>query len=140
MRLVRVALLALALALLAGLPFSSASGDVSEPNGPEDFAVLARKGFSEVIDGAYPGLVANPDGSKLNSYVWGMEYFNGKLLAGTVRDLFCMIGGGDAYDCPEPPPDAAVSLAALPASGMVAILPSVLSSVLISGSTSCVVT
>ncbi len=106
MRLVRVALLALALALLAGLPFSSASGDVSEPNGPEDFAVLARKGFSEVIDGAYPGLVANPDGSKLNSYVWGMEYFNGKLLAGTVRDLFCMIGGGDAYDCPEPPPDA----------------------------------
>ncbi|HXX82042.1 MAG TPA: hypothetical protein VEI46_10870, partial [Thermodesulfovibrionales bacterium] len=45
----------------------------------EDFALLASLGFEQAVDGHHS------QGSTSNSYAWSMEWFNGALLVGTMR-------------------------------------------------------
>ena len=58
-----------------------------ELNGNEDFVPLATQGFLTAVDGAHP------EGSRRNSYMWSMRWWNDKLYVGTVRDVLCWRGG-----------------------------------------------
>jgi hypothetical protein len=54
----------------------------------EDFVPLATQGFLTAVDGPHP------EGSRRNSYMWSMRWWNDKLYVGTVRDVLCWRGGG----------------------------------------------
>ena len=54
----------------------------------EDFVPLATQGFLTAVDGEHP------EGSRRNSYMWSMRWWNDKLYVGTVRDVLCWRGGG----------------------------------------------
>jgi hypothetical protein len=93
------------LVVLAG---SGTTLAVSEIDGAEDFAQIARTGFSLVVDGdffggeGFPNLAPDPDGNPRNSYAWSMAWFEGQLYVGTVRDVLCFEGSGalgDLGDC-----------------------------------------
>src|SRR4030095_12633168 len=66
----------------------------------EDFVPLATQGFLTAVDGPHP------EGSRRNSYMWSMRWWNDKLYVGTVRDVLCWRGGGVppeyATVCPPP--------------------------------------
>jgi hypothetical protein len=53
----------------------------------EDFVPLATQGFLTAVDGDHP------EGSRRNSYMWSMRWWNDKLYVGTVRDVLCWRGG-----------------------------------------------
>src|SRR5918995_6687403 len=54
----------------------------------EDFVPLATQGCLEAVDGPHP------EGSRRNSYVWSMRWWQDKLYVGTVRDFLCIVGEG----------------------------------------------
>jgi hypothetical protein len=66
----------------------------------EDFVPLATQGFLTAVDGEHP------EGSRRNSYIWSMRWWNDKLYVGTIRDVLCFRGGGVppeyATVCPPP--------------------------------------
>jgi hypothetical protein len=67
----------------------------------DDFVPLATQGFLEAVDGLHP------EGSRRNSYVWSMRWWQGKLYVGTARDFLCIIGESQGFtpqglDCPPP--------------------------------------
>jgi hypothetical protein len=66
----------------------------------EDFVPLATQGFLTAVDGEHP------EGSRRNSYMWSMRWWNDQLYVGTVRDVLCWRGGGVppeyATVCPPP--------------------------------------
>lgn len=97
-RFVRAVAASVAMAVLAttALLASSPAG-ADEPTSTSDFVPLAIGGFEQTVAGP-GGLVANPDGSSLNDYIWSAAEFDGALLVGTVRgvlDLFDDDGIGD---------------------------------------------
>lgn len=61
----------------------------------EDFVPLATQGFMTAVDGAHP------EGSQRNSYIWSMQWWQGKLYAGTVRDAICLFGEGGTVPNPD---------------------------------------
>ena len=65
-----------------------------------DFATLAKEGFAQTVQGAFPNLVVNSDGGIQNSYSWSMAYYEGQLYVGTVRNLPCFFGS-DNEACPD---------------------------------------
>jgi hypothetical protein len=65
----------------------------------EDFVPLATQGFLTAVDGTHP------EGSRRNSYMWSMRWWQEKLYVGTLRDAFCLFGqaGGGQADRLLPP-------------------------------------
>ena len=75
------------------------AGELNE----EDFVPLATQGFLTAVDGPHP------EGSRRNSYVWSMRWWNDKLYVGTARDFICIVTEGLGvdpqgfdFDCPPP--------------------------------------
>jgi hypothetical protein len=69
----------------------------------EDFVPLATQGFLTAIDGPHP------EGSRRNSYIWSMRWWQDKLYVGTARDFVCITSEslgfdptGFGFDCPPP--------------------------------------
>jgi hypothetical protein len=65
----------------------------------EDFVPLATQGFMTAVDGPHP------EGSRRNSYVWSMRWWQDKLYVGTARDFLCITGEAAGFsppglDCP----------------------------------------
>jgi hypothetical protein len=65
----------------------------------EDFVPLATQGFLTAVDGTHP------EGSRRNSYVWSMLWWQDKLYVGTARDSLCIAGEAAGFtpeglDCP----------------------------------------
>jgi Bacterial Ig domain len=63
-----------------------------------DFNLIARRGFLDVVNGAFPTLNSNTarcsptataQDCRRNSYPWSMSFYNGQLYVGTSRDVFC---------------------------------------------------
>jgi len=64
-----------------------------------DFNLIARRGFLDVVNGAFPALnsstlrcspdTADPLDCRRNSYPWSMAFYEGRLWVGTSRDVFC---------------------------------------------------
>ena len=63
--------------LIASVPVRA---EVGVLDGNEDFKLLATRGFAQAVDGPHA------EGTPLNSYAWSMEWFNGALLVGTLKD------------------------------------------------------
>jgi hypothetical protein len=74
-------ILFIGMAFLASLPLPGPVwAEVGVLGGDEDFNLLATRGFAQAVDGPHA------EGSPLNSYAWSMEWFNGALLVGTLRN------------------------------------------------------
>src|SRR5262245_20672129 len=67
----------------------------------EDFVPLATQGFLTAVDGTHP------EGSRRNSYIWSMRWWNDKLYVGTLRDALCLFGTANL------PPDVQPAYAAI---------------------------
>jgi hypothetical protein len=50
----------------------------------DDFVSLATQGFMTAVDGDHP------EGSRRNSYIWSMRWWNDTLYVGTLRDAVCL--------------------------------------------------
>ncbi len=74
-------------AILLGLT-AGASATNPPLNQSGDFGQVARAGFMYTVDGAFPNLVSNANGSDRNSYSWSGTWFQGKLWVGTNREPF----------------------------------------------------
>ena len=69
-----------------GLLAISALHRVEAQLNQEDFVSLATQGFLTAVDGDHP------EGSRRNSYMWSMRWWNDQLYVGTVRDVLCWRG------------------------------------------------
>src|SRR4029434_10575603 len=85
-----------------GLLAISALHRVEAQLSQEDFVSLATQGFLTAVDGDHP------EGSRRNSYMWSMRWWNDTLYVGTLRDAVClfMTSGGrpPGYETVCPPP------------------------------------
>jgi hypothetical protein len=89
----------LCFSVIALMMATAAFPQAAAPDGKEDFAKIARRGFLETIDPS--GNFVPNLGSQHNNYTWSGAWFKGKLYIGTNRDVLCGLTPDDppAY-CP----------------------------------------